>query len=265
MNSFTANDRRPHGRGVPKTKYNISVVMINNKDIGQTIVKHQIRYDLEIIASLVNPNSRVLDIGCGDGELLSYLKQKNVDGAGIELSQKQVSQALNRGLSVIQGNAETDLPFYPDNSFDYAILSHTIQATHKPHEILKEMLRVAKYAIVSLPNFAHYKNRLHLFLKGSMPVNETIPYEWYETPNIHFCSIKDFEILCKKLNLLIKEEIFLTNKFRFQGILNNKKIANLFAEFGIFVLVKNELGCITQAEFVDEKLLLKQKVQTQFA
>jgi len=235
------------------------------KDIGQTIVKHKIRYDLEIIASLVRPASKVLDIGCGNGELLEYLKStKNVDGRGIEISQKQVSQAMMKGLSVIQGNAENDLSFYPDQSFDYAILSHTIQATHKPHEILQEMLRVAKYAIVSLPNFAHIKNRLHLLFKGSMPVNKTIPYEWYETPNIHFCSIRDFEKLCKKLNLEIQREIFLTNKHCFKGVFNNKIFANLFAEYGIFAIVKSEFCATAIGELKKDRKFFEQKISPQF-
>jgi methionine biosynthesis protein MetW len=172
-------------------------------NIGQNIVKHQIRYDLEIIAQLIKPKSKVLDIGCGDGELMEFLqKSKNVDARGLEISQEQVSQVLMRGLSAIHGNAENDLSFYPDRSFDYAILSQTIQATQKPKEILEEMLRVAEYAIVSLPNFAHYKNRLHLLFKGSMPVNKNIPFEWFETPNIHFCSIKDFEQFKEALALV---------------------------------------------------------------
>ena len=207
------------------------------KDIGQTIAKNQIRYDLEIIASLIKNGSSVLDIGCGDGELLDFLvKTKKVKARGIELSGRQVSKALLKGLSVIQGNAEEDLQSYPDKSFDYAILSHTIQATHRPDQILKEMLRVANFAIVSLPNFANIKNRLHLGFKGTMPVNKTIPFDWYETPSIHFCSIKDFQNLCKKLHFQIKREIFLTNN----SIINNKFIVNLFAEYAIFLIVKDE-------------------------
>lgn len=214
------------------------------KEIGQNIKKHHIRYDLEIIASLVKPRSTVLDIGCGDGELLDFLtKSKQVRGRGIELSGAQVSKSLMRGLSVIQGNAEEDLPSYPDKSFDYAILSHTIQATQRPDLILQEMLRIANCAIVSLPNFANIKNRSHLAFKGSMPVNKTIPFEWYETPNIHFCSIKDFRNLCKKQRLSIKKEVFLTDN----AVINNKFFVNLFAEYAIFMIVKDEF-CIA-AEF----------------
>lgn len=222
--------------------------------IGQNIVKHQIRYDLEIIASLIKPNSKVLDIGCGDGELLEFLKKtKNVDARGLEISQTQVSQALMRGISAIQGDAENDLTFYPNRNFDFAILSQTIQATQRPKEILEEMLRIAEFAIVSLPNFAHFKNRFHLLCQGSMPVNKNIPFEWFETPNIHFCSIKDFEKLCKDLGFSIKKKIFLTAKHPLAGILSHDCLANFFAEYGIFLITKNETAATNQEEFIFKK------------
>lgn len=219
-------------------------------DIGSNISTHKIRFDLEIIASLIQPKSRILDIGCGDGELLQFLtKHKNVDGRGLELSQAKVSKAMQKGLSVIHGDAEIDLAIYPDNSFDYAILSQTIQATHNPPKILWEMLRISKYAIISLPNFAHFKNRLHLLFKGTMPVSKTIPFQWYETPNIHFCSIRDFEVLCQKMHFDIEKKAFLTTKFRLPSLLNCDLISNLFAEFGIFLLTKNELKFTGEEEF----------------
>ncbi len=224
------------------------------KNIGENITKHKIRYDLEIIADLVKEDSRALDIGCAEGELLEFLqKNKNVDARGLEISQVKVSNALRRGLSVIQGDAENDLSFYPDNSFDYAILSQTIQATHRPKEILQEMLRIANYAIVSLPNFAHYKNRLHLLLKGTMPVNKNIPFSWYETPNIHFCSIKDFEELCCDLGFSIEKKIFLTTKHRLNEILSHEIIANFFAEYGIFLISKKNFSPTFQEEIVFAK------------
>jgi methionine biosynthesis protein MetW len=225
------------------------------------------RFDLEVIANLVAPNASVLDIGCGDGELLQYLKaHKNIDGRGIEILQDQVGKALARGLSVVQGDAETDLGFYPDQSFDYAILSHVIQVTIHPDKILQEILRIAKYAIVALPNFAHIRNRTHLMFKGTMPVNEAIPYEWYETPNIHFCSIKEFTILCQKLELTIAKEIYINKKFLFPNIVNNKFFANIFADYAIFVLVKNDLAPISEAVLVDSKTnVFAQKITPQFA
>lgn len=209
----------------------------------------EIRFDLEIIAKIVEKNSKVLDIGCGDGELLEHLtKSKNIDGTGIEISGHKVSKSLLKGLSVIQGNAEEDLKSYPDKSFDYAILSHTIQATNRPDKVIKEMLRISDKAIVSLPNFAHYKNRLHLALKGTMPVNKTIPFEWYETPNIHFCSIKDFKNLCKMLNLNIKKEIYLSNN----SFIKPKFIANLAAEYAIFLIEKDIFAASGESEMAEK-------------
>ncbi len=213
-----------------------------------------IRYDLEIIADFIPMGAKCLDIGCGDGELLQYLRdKKNVDGRGIEVEQAQVTKALGRGLSVIQGDAQNDLEYYPDQSFDYAVLSQVIQATKNPDKILVEMLRVAKYAIVSLPNFAYYKNRAQLMFKGTMPVNELIPYQWYETPNIHFCSIRDFENLCRKLDLTIKEEVFLNGKKSFHKIFGQSFLANFFAEYGIFVIAKNNLAGNCEAVLSDNK------------
>ncbi len=240
--------------------------MTKTPSIGATIVKHNIRYDLEIIARLIKPNTKVLDIGCGDGELLAFLKHtKNVDARGLEISQQEVSKALGRGISVIQGNAEDDLTYYPTKSFDYAILSQTIQSTQKPKEILREMLRVANYAIVSLPNFAHIKNRLHLLTKGTMPVNKNIPYQWYDTPNIHFCSIEDFENLCHELNFKVERKIFLTNKHRLISFFGNKLIANLFAQYGIFLITENNFAATNQEEFSKNNLNLARNLSTSFA
>lgn len=211
---------------------------------------NKIRFDLQILADLIKPNAKVLDIGCGSGELLYYLKKnKNIDGKGMEISHNAVSNALVRGLSVIQGNAEQDLAIYSDNSFDYAVLSQTIQATHNPPKILLEMLRIANFAIVSLPNFAHLQNRLEILFRGRMPVNKSIPYQWYETPNIHFCSIIDFEKLCDDLDLIIVKKIFLTNNHRLIGFFGKELLANLLARYGLFLITKKEFLLSGQEEF----------------
>ena len=225
-----------------------------NKPIGSAIKKHHIRFDFEIIADLIKAKSKVLDIGCGNGELLQYLtKYKNVDGRGLEISQEEASQVLKKGISVIQGNAEKDLAYYPNESFDYAILSQTIQAMHNPKEIMEHVLRIAKFAIISLPNFAYFKNRFYLLLKGEMPISETIPYQWYDTPNIHFCSIRDFENLCQEMNFDIEQKIYLTNSGKLAGLLQGKIFANFLAEYGIFLITKNDQAIITESELIFKK------------
>jgi methionine biosynthesis protein MetW len=227
--------------------------------IGQNIVRNKIRYDLEIISDLIKPKSKILDIGCSDGELLKFLKKnKKTDCYGLEVSQKKVSESLSKGLSVIQGDAEVDLEYYPDQHFDYAILSQTIQATSDPKKILEEMLRIAKYAIISLPNFANIKNRLQLLFKGKMPVSESLPYEWYNTPNIHFCSISDFEDLCAEMNLEIKEKVFLTSKHKLINFAGTRFFANLFAEYGIFLITQNTFAPTHQEEFIFNKNIEKE-------
>lgn len=209
-------------------------------DITQNIISNQIRYDLEVIALTISDNSKVIDIGCGNGELLSFLKKhKNANVSGIEICPKKASEALSNGISVIQGDALKNLQYYPDNSFDYAILSQTIQAMKEPKTILQEMLRIANKAIISLPNFAYIKNRLHLLIKGRMPVNKNIPFQWYDTPNIHFCSIIDFEKLCLQLNFNIENRFFLTNIKLLPKYLSNDIMANLLAQYGIFVISKD--------------------------
>ena len=152
-----------------------------------------IRVDLQLIADMVDPASRALDVGCGDGALLAYLVNfKRVDARGMELSQTGVNACVANGLSVIQGDADADLRDYPDDAFDYVILSQTLQATREPREVLRQMLRVGKRAIVSFPNFAHWQVRLRLVFGGRMPETPSLPYKWYDTPNIHLCSIDDF-------------------------------------------------------------------------
>ena len=158
---------------------------------------HTNRIDLRLVAEMVTPGSRVLDVGCGDGELLALLAEtRGVDARGIELSREGVAGCVARGLSVIQGDADTDLADYPDDSFDYVILSQTIQATRNPRLVLEQMLRIGRRAIVSFPNFGHWRMRSQVFFLGRMPVTEALPYSWWDTPNIHFCTIRDFVVLC---------------------------------------------------------------------
>jgi methionine biosynthesis protein MetW len=158
------------------------------------------RVDLLMIADMVEAGARVLDVGCGDGQLLKLLAEaRGVDARGIELSREGVANCVTRGLAVIQGDADTDLVDYPDDSFDYVILSQTIQATRNPRRVLEQMLRVGRRAIVSFPNFGHWRVRRDLLVKGRMPVTENLPDAWYETPNIHFCTIRDFDDLVKDI------------------------------------------------------------------
>ena len=157
------------------------------------------RNDHLLVAQMVENGSRVLDVGCGDGSLLALLRDSSrAEGRGIELSRDGVSACLAKGLSVIQGDADTDLADYPDDVFDYVILSQTLQATRQPRVVLEHMLRIGRRAIVSFPNFGHWRVRYELGVRGRMPVSETLPHSWYETPNIHFCTIRDFVALCRE-------------------------------------------------------------------
>jgi methionine biosynthesis protein MetW len=163
------------------------------------------RVDLLMIADMVEPGSRVLDVGCGDGALLTILSERRrVDARGIELSRDGVASCVARGLAVIQGDADTDLSEYPDDSFDYVILSQTIQATRNPRRVLEQMLRVGRRAIVSFPNFGHWRVRTTLLFRGRMPVTENLPDAWYETPNIHFCTIHDFHDLVQAVGAVME-------------------------------------------------------------
>ena len=161
--------------------------------------------EFKIISELIDNNTRVLDVGCGDGTLMKYLKEKkNIDTRGLEISKKNVQDCTSKGLSVIEGNAEKDLHQFPNLSFDYVILSQTLQAFYNPEKVIDDLLRVANKAIVTIPNFGHWKVRIHLLLKGTMPLTETLPNEWYNTPNLHMCTIKDFFNFCsKKKNKII--------------------------------------------------------------
>jgi methionine biosynthesis protein MetW len=202
-------------------------------------ISRGLRPDLQAIANLVAPGSSLLDVGCGEGELLSWLKEnQQVKGRGIELSQQGVHRAIAKGLSVIQGNADIDLEHYPDNAYDYVVLSQTLQTLREPDKVLGQLVRIARHAIVSVPNFGHWKNSLYLACKGRMPVTKSLSYEWYDTPNIHFCTIADFVVLCDRLGLTFEQRIYV-NEFGIPGAFNHRGIlANLFGEQGIFMIRK---------------------------
>ena len=195
------------------------------------------RTDLVLIADLIEPGSRVLDVGCGDGTLLQMLTNiKDVDARGVELSQTGVNACVARGLSVIQGDADADLPAYPDQAFDYVILSQTIQATRKPKSVLDELLRIGRRVIVSFPNFGYWKVRLHLMMSGRMPMTDLLDQPWYETPNIHLCTIRDFVTMCEGMNVKIENAYARRGnriKMRFS---KPGMLANLISDEAIFIL-----------------------------
>ena len=195
------------------------------------------RVDLLNLASMVEPGSRVLDVGCGDGSLLRLLAEKrSVDARGIELSQSGVNLCVAKGLSVIQGDADTDLVYYPDGSFDYVILSQTLQAMWQPRVVLEHMLRIGRRAIVSFPNFGHWKIRLQLLATGRMPVTKNLAYTWYETPNIHFCTINDFIALVDDMGAVIEQASALDRFGRPVEMSLPRAMWNLFGEQAVFVL-----------------------------
>lgn len=198
-----------------------------------------LRSDLEVIAKMIPDGARVLDIGCGTGDLLAHLRDaKTVDGRGIELEPGRVNACLAKGLAVIQGDADADLEAYPSHAFDVAILSQTIQATRRPAEVVKHLLRIANSTIVSFPNFGHWRVRLALGLTGRMPVTKTLPARWYDTPNIHLCTVADFTVLCRKLSAQVDEAVALTAAGGARQIESKSRIANLMAETAIFRLSK---------------------------
>ncbi|PVE26066.1 methionine biosynthesis protein MetW [Microvirga sp. KLBC 81] len=195
------------------------------------------RLDFLLVAEMVEPGSRVLDIGCGDGALLSLLRErKNVDGRGIEISREGVNACLAKGLPVIQGDADTDLADYPDDAFDYVILSQTIQATRQPRVVLEHLLRIGRRAIVSFPNFGHWRVRVDLALKGRMPVTENLPYSWYDTPNIHFCTIRDFVELCREVGAQMEKAVALNAGGRPMQVSLPWWVWNLLGDQGVFLL-----------------------------
>lgn len=193
-----------------------------------------LRPDLAVIAQHVAPGSKVLDVGCGDGALMIALRdERGCDARGLEIDPANVAQCVARGLSVIQGDADTDLAYYPDGAVDYAILSQTLQTTMRPRAVLEELLRIGRKAFVSFPNFAHWRVRLSLLWGGRMPVTRQLPIAWYETPNIHFSSIDDFRALVREMDLKVEDAWFLSGNQR-----RSAAAANLRAEHAIFLLSK---------------------------
>ncbi len=192
----------------------------------------------EIITKFIENGSKILDLGCGDGTLLKMLiERKNCTGTGIEIDQKNAIQAIEKGLSIIQGDIDEGLKDFSDNEYDYIILNQTLQSTEKPDYVIEEMLRAGQKAVVSFPNFAYWKVRFYLFFNGKMPKSNILPFEWYNTPNIHLLTIKDFFEFCKKRDIKILKEVYM-NKAKMINNFGVKWHKNLFAEEAIFVISK---------------------------
>ena len=195
--------------------------------------------DFGIIANLIPSNASVIDVGCNDGSLLEYLKKhKNIDGRGMEIDQKKVQLCLAKGISVIEGDADKDLYDYPDKIFDYSILTYTLQATKSPKTVMQQLVRISKKAIISFPNFGHWKIGASLLLNIKMPVSEKLSYSWHETPNLHFCTINDFIDLCDEINITIEKSGNLSNKNldKFHG---KNFIDSYFNEVGLILVSKD--------------------------
>ncbi len=193
--------------------------------------------EFKVISELINKNSKVLDVGCGDGDLIQYLQKKTTSNVrGLEISKSSVQNCLSKGLTVIEGNAENDLYQFPKQSFDFVILSQTLQAFLNPEEVLKQLMRVGKKVIVTIPNFGHWKIRINLLLKGTMPVTKNLPYSWHNTPNLHMCSIKDFFDFCGAREIKIFKTLSLSNNNITEIKNNNLKFKNLISELGIFLI-----------------------------
>ncbi|MGB0694224.1 MAG: methionine biosynthesis protein MetW [Rhodospirillaceae bacterium] len=215
----------------------------DNPDQGQAATSagpktaKPLRDDLKLIADLVAPKSRVLDVGCDTGDLLYHLiRSKQVDGRGIELSMEGVRAGVAKGVAVIQGDADTDLFDYPDNAFDYVLLSQTLQATRQPREVLDNLTRIGRRAIVSLPNFGHWRSRLSFLLRGRMPETSTIPHHWWDTPNIHLCTVKDFLYLCEDMGLKVERALTLDEASRPSRRAADSLLSNLLGAQAVFVI-----------------------------
>ena len=197
------------------------------------------KQEFKIISSLIEKNSKILDVGCGNGELMKYILDSISNNIrGLEISKKNVQACIEKGLTVIEGNAELDLGQFPNKSFNYVILSQTLQAFLNPEQVLYELLRVGKKAIVTIPNFGHWKVRMDLLFKGTMPVTENLPNEWYNTPNLHMCTIKDFFDFCSKKNIELYKSIALNGEKTSIIKKTNLNFKNFNSEVGIFLIKK---------------------------
>ena len=193
--------------------------------------------EFKVIADLLPNNTRVLDVGCGDGSLMNFLvKEKNIEVRGLELNQNNVQECIYKGLPVIQGNAETELYQFPKQSFDYVVLSQTLQAFYQPDKVLRELLRIGKSVIVSIPNFGYWKVRTSLLFFGKMPVTKTLPNTWFNTPNLHMCTIKDLFNYCEDQNITIKKVIGVNENKISLIKKNNLEMKNLFSKLGVFLI-----------------------------
>ena len=193
--------------------------------------------EFKVIASLLPDNVRVLDVGCGDGSLMDLLiKEKNIKARGLEINKENVKKCISKGLSVIEGNAETELRQFPDQSFDIAVLSQTLQAFYSPENVLKDLLRIGKSVIVSIPNFGYWKVRTSLLVFGSMPITKTLPDTWYNTPNLHLCTIKDLFKFCLEKNINMDKVVGINKNKTSEIRKSNLELKNLFSELGIFLL-----------------------------
>ena len=193
--------------------------------------------EFKVIADLLPKNVRVLDVGCGDGSLMSHLiKEKNIEARGLELKKENVTKCIYKGLTVIEGNAETELNQFPNQSFDFVILSQTLQAFYNPEKVLKDLLRIGKSVVISIPNFGYWKVRTSLLFFGKMPITKTLPNSWYNTPNLHMCTIKDLFHFCVEKNIKIKKAVGVNEDKTSEIKKNNLEIKNFFFKLGIFLI-----------------------------